>query len=68
MKAKCPNDPNHKEFVTVAYVSEDWVVDENGDFIEVFENNDTCILHEPSADNIWYCNTCDNGTEAKVER
>lgn len=31
MTATCPNDPAHKRFVTVAHVTEDWMVDEHGE-------------------------------------
>ena len=34
MKEICPNNLEHKRFVTVAYVSEDWVCDEEGNFLE----------------------------------
>ena len=66
MKAKCPNNPDHKRFVTVVYVSEDWVVDENGEFIEVSPNSEMCVLHNPNPDNIWLCCKC--AAEAEVEK
>jgi cytochrome oxidase Cu insertion factor (SCO1/SenC/PrrC family) len=57
MKATCPNNPEHKKFVTVAHISQDWVVDENGNFIEVYnECNET--VAPPNPDNIWECNEC----------
>ena len=37
MKAVCPNNPNHNRFITVAHITQDWKVDENGNFIEVVE-------------------------------
>ena len=65
MKAICPTSSSHKEFVTVAYVSEDWVVDEHGNFLSVHEGDAQEILHKPNSDNIWTCLTC--GAKAKVE-
>ena len=35
-KAVCPNNSEHKTFVTVAHVTEDWVVTELGEFVEVY--------------------------------
>jgi hypothetical protein len=65
MKARCPKNPEHKRFITVAHVTEDWIVDEHGDFIEVAENPDTQLLHGPDTGNTWQCEVC--GTEAIVE-
>jgi len=65
MKARCPKDPAHKEFVTVAHVTEDWVVDENGGFVEVFRPSESIVTHGPTVGNIWTCNKC--GAEAVVE-
>lgn len=66
MKATCPNNKNHKRFITVAHVSQDWVVDERGNFIEVFDENE-CLetVAEPDPDNTWTCKEC--GAEATVE-
>ena len=62
MKAVCPNDPSHKKFITVAHVTEDWVVDEKGNFIESLGAIET--VHGPDEGNIWSCNTC--GADAEV--
>lgn len=64
MKARCPNNTNHKRFITVAHVTEDWVVDENGVFLQV--SDDTCgeTTHGPNPDNFWECEEC--GAEASV--
>ena len=63
MIAKCPNNCPSEQFVTVAHVTEDWVVDAQGDFISVQESLET--THGPDSGNTWTCNSC--GTEAKVE-
>ena len=63
MKAICPQNKAHKEFVTVAHVSEDWVVDENGNWISTIGSVET--ISKPNIDNIWTCNVC--GSTALVE-
>jgi hypothetical protein len=62
MKAICPNDPTHNRFITVAHVAQDWIVDEDGDFIEEVETTETVAKPDPG--NCWTCETC--GAEAKV--
>jgi ribosomal protein S27E len=64
MLARCPNDPTHKRFVTVAHVTEDWVVDERGNFLQV--SDETCgeTTHGPHPENGWSCDIC--GAEAIV--
>ena len=67
LKATCPNSPDHKYFVTVAYVSEDWIVDEHGNFQDVETGPDkdpSQVLHKPDPGNVWTCREC--GAEAKV--
>ena len=57
MKAVCPNNKNHNEFITVAYVSQDWVVDSEGEFIRECDcENQT--LHRPNSGNEWTCGIC----------
>ena len=58
----CPNCGG-KKFVTTAHVMQDWIVDENGDFVSVFDN---CleVTHDPDDDNIWTCLKC--GCEAII--
>ena len=64
MKAICPKNPDHKLFITVAHVMHDWVVDENGVFVEDIGALETA--HGPNLGNVWTCRTC--GAEAKVEQ
>jgi len=64
MKATCPNDSGHDHFITVVHVTEDWVVDARGDFIQVWEGSTSEIVHRPSPYNTWECVVC--GAEAKV--
>lgn len=60
MPKKCPKNPNHKTFITTAHEVHDWLVDENGTFIE--DKGCTETAHSPDPDNIWTCATCN--TEA----
>lgn len=62
--AKCPKDDSHKKFITVAHVSEDWCVDENGNFIESRGILET--VAPPQPENTWVCDVC--GAEAEVKR
>lgn len=64
MKAICPNNKDHKRFSVVCHVTEEWEVDENGNFIKLIEG---CIdvIHGPSKDTVWCCMEC--GSEAIIE-
>ena len=45
-------------------MSEDWVVDPNGNFICNPSNPEQQVVHGPTVGNIWSCYIC--GAEAKV--
>jgi len=60
MKAICPKNPNHKEFITTAHELHEWVVANDGEFIE--DKGCLSIASPPDSDNIWTCKEC--GTEA----
>jgi hypothetical protein len=64
LTAKCPKNPKHKRFVTVAHVTEDWIVDEHGNFLEEPANPDRQTVHGPQKGNTWSCVEC--GAEAAV--
>ena len=66
MKATCPEDPKHRTFLTTVHVAEEWVVDRNGDFLEVYEDTVRETTHGPHPDNEWVCQIC--GCYATVER
>lgn len=57
MAAVCPNDPEHKTFLTVAHVMQDWLVDPEGEHIET---KDEClqVSFKPDPGNLWHCATC----------
>jgi hypothetical protein len=65
MHATCPKNPKHGKFVTVAHVSEDWIVDPNGNFLELPENPERQTVHGPTIGNTWSCAIC--GAEAIVK-
>lgn len=56
--AVCPTDIRHDKFVTVAHVSENWIVDREGNFERVASNPDQQMIHGPTEDNEWRCATC----------
>jgi hypothetical protein len=56
MKAVCPNDPSHKTFITTAHVTQEWVVDDEGNFIKDLGVLET--THGPDPYNCWSCETC----------
>lgn len=66
MKATCPQDPGHKEFVMPSvpvdriWKQEDWLVDSAGNFLDVYEEE-----YQPEPDNCWTCAVC--GTRAQME-
>lgn len=58
----CPKNPEHKFFVAGAVICQDWLVDGDGNFIEVREEC-TEIFAKPRDENIWECDEC--GAEAE---
>lgn len=50
-----------RRFVVTAHVTEDWIVDENGEFLEVKEG---CVevTHHPDDDDVWECEKCGYST------
>jgi hypothetical protein len=63
MKAHCPNNSQHDRFITVAHVSQTWVVDSEGNFLESVSDDE--IDHGPDSGNTWTCEDC--GADAVVE-
>ena len=57
MSKFCPVDGSHKAFVTGAVVCQDWLVDVDGNFIEVVDEC-TQIFHKPDTENEWECAEC----------
>lgn len=61
MRAICPNNRKHNEFITTVHVMQDWRVDEKGNHLETVEDF-LQITHGADKDNIWSCAIC--GAEA----
>tara|TARA_B100000674_G_C37581599_1_gene796594 strand:- start:340 stop:558 length:219 start_codon:yes stop_codon:yes gene_type:complete len=61
MKKVCSKDPSHDLFITSAVICQDWLVDSEGNFVDIVLEC-TEIFHKPSPDNIWQCAVC--GAEA----
>jgi hypothetical protein len=64
MKATCSWNAEHKKFITVAHVSQDWVVDEEGNFLEQYGSEGETVA-SPCSGNTWACYEC--GATAIVE-
>lgn len=47
-----------KRFIVPAHVVQDWVVDENGNYIDVSEDSCPTILHYPDNNDTWECEKC----------
>lgn len=58
----CPKCGNTR-FETTATVSQDWLVDHDGNFIEE-RNSCSQVIHGPDNDNIWTCDRC--GEQAAI--
>lgn len=55
-KKKCPKCGS-KKFLVTAHVAQDWIVDEDGEFVACQEE---CVevVHKPDDDDIWHCKNC----------
>ena len=47
-----------KRFIVPVNVVQDWVVDENGNYIDVSEDSAPTILHYPDNNDTWECEKC----------
>jgi len=56
----CPKNNEHLLFITVAHISEFWIVDGDGNFEEIDSPGE--IVAKPDPLNSWTCVEC--GTEA----
>jgi len=64
MKIKCPKDPAHNRFGVTAHVTQDWIVDECGQYVGTIKD---CleVTHYPDSEDYYHCMLC--GAEAVVE-
>ena len=53
----CPENLDHKFFVTTAIICQDWLVEGDGEFIEVREEC-TDVFKRPRSGNNWTCDEC----------
>jgi len=63
MKIVCPDKPNHNRFSVTAHVTEEWIVNETGEFQEVTGSSGE-VLHRPDSQDYYVCIECN--TQAKV--
>ena len=57
MKITCPKNPAHLRFSVTAHVAEDWLVDEDGNYLEKLEGNEQ-VIHEPDSGDMYVCMEC----------
>ena len=55
-RKRCPKC-GHTEFVVTAHVTQDWLVDERGNFIKAISECDE-VTHHPDDEDIWRCDKC----------
>lgn len=58
LKLKCPNNCASQEFWATAHVTQDWVIDSEGDFVDVIANSESTTLHYPDIDDSIVCREC----------
>jgi hypothetical protein len=59
MKAECPNNKLHSNFLASATVQEDWIVDGNGNVLAKL--GQSAVIVEPSQlPDSWKCADCGN--------
>ncbi len=61
---RCPRC-GAQTFCVTAHVTQDWVVDENGDFLQSL-NDCLEVTHFPDDDDIWDCNNCGYSAAGRV--
>lgn len=54
---KCPKSKNHKEFLVTTHVTQDWLVDEAGNFMKC-ESECVEVLVSPGRDVLGICKEC----------
>ncbi len=64
LRATCPNNPKHEEFVVVLYVPQKWIVARDG-FLLGQDDYIESDPQPPTVDDVWVCWRC--GDRAKVE-
>jgi hypothetical protein len=65
MRIRCPKCyPEHTRglYMATAHVTENWILDEDGEFIAKVEG-DQEVTHQPDKEDIWTCYYCGNECE-----
>jgi hypothetical protein len=62
----CPKDATHKLFSVMAHVTEEWIVDKHGEFIEKGSVDVGDVTHRPSIDSTDFHFVCDTCGESAV--
>ena len=63
----CPKDNTHDRFIATAHITEDWVVDGEGNFVELSTASDCQVVHAPDEDDYWECAICGAEAVAKAK-
>ena len=62
-KKRCPNC-GHEIFIVTAHVTQDWLVDRDGDFVECAQEA-VEVTHKPDDGDIWTCRRCGYSEEGR---
>lgn len=65
MNITCPKNPKHKRFQVTAHVTELWLVDEQGNWVETLDGTQD-VVHKPEKGDLFICHDCENESVAKV--
>ncbi len=56
MPWRCPKDPTHDKFLAQATLTQEWLVDANGEWLET--KGDVEMVRAPIEDTFWTCAIC----------
>lgn len=70
-EAYCPNNCSEKQWLATAHVTELWIIDSRGDFVDDATTHglvypDSSVTHAPDSEDVWTCTTCNS--EAKFRK
>lgn len=57
IKAICPNSKDHKTFYASAAITQTWLIEDDGTFVEVHAEH-TGVAWRPDEDDEWICTEC----------
>jgi len=64
MKVTCPKNKKHKKFYVTAHVTEDWFVDNKGNWERTVPGGET-IVHAPDSQDLYTCAECGEAAEVR---